>query len=145
MIRAIGMCLVMAVCLTGCRRKQEPAFVAADFHYDQMAVDAAYRLAGSYLPAKTSFVLAEDVSESDAIRIPLSAKLREMGFSVYEGEALAGGIVLRPTVFFISDREAVVVMTVGDHQLQRGYDLLDGDIAPASYWVRREGSNVAIR
>lgn len=138
MIRAIGMCLVVAVCLTGCRRKQEPGFVAADFHYDQMAVDAAYRLAGSFLPAKTSFVLMRGDAENDVISVPLAAKLREMGFSVYEGEAMAGGIVLRPMVFFISEREAVIVMHVGDHQMQRGYDLLDGDISPTSYWVRRE-------
>lgn len=138
MIRAIGMCLVVAVCLTGCRRKEEPSFVAVDFHYDQMAVDAAYRLAGSYLPAKTAFVLMQDDSADDVIGVPLAAKLREMGFSVYEGETMAGGIVLRPMVFFISEREAVVVMDVGDHRMQRGYDLLDGDISPASYWVRRE-------
>jgi hypothetical protein len=136
MFRALAVCFVLSAGLAGCGKKGV-GFTASDFHYGQMAVDAAYRLSATYLPAKTAFVLRGD-ADNGVFVAALSAKLREMGFSVYEGGGVEAGVVLKPRVLFMSAREAVVVMSVGDVQLQRGYDLLDGDIAPGSYWVRRE-------
>ena len=135
MFRMIGLCLCLAVC-AGCREKK--GFEPSDVHFCQMAADAAYRIKASHLPAKTSFALSG--SDNAVFDAAFSEKLREMGFSVNEAGEGAKGVPLKPAVFFVGEREAVVVVQVGEGQLQRGFDLVDGDISPNSYWMaRRDG------
>lgn len=136
MLRKMCLCLcVLAVC-AGCKQP-EPQFTANDVHFSQMAVDTAYRLQASFLPAKTSFVLVGNDS-FPVFNAGLSSKLREAGFSVHEGGEMASGVVIKPNVLFIGEREAVVVMQVQDTQYERGFSMLDsGDVSPTSFWMVR--------
>lgn len=115
-----------------------------------IAGDAAVRLAASYPPAQTRFVL-QHVAQ-DGFGTDLLARLRAQGYAVAEFSAqtpaaatlqppAAEAIALRYVLDMAAPPSlARLTLYAGVESLSRAYLLEGGEARPASAWIRREAA-----
>lgn len=141
---------LIAATLAGCASGPPPALygnfvkVAVPANDKMMAHDAAKKMAALYPPARTRINLQQ--ATPDAFGTTLVAALRTKGYALAEiknAQATAPHQADELAVAYVVDQplEASlyrVTLLINSQSLSRLYQVKDGAIAPAGYWIRKE-------
>lgn len=148
-MRSISVVAMMVLGLAGCAARQAAPAVgnlaqgSGPAYGKAMAFDVVKKLVVLYPPARTRINLQQEAS--DSFGASLVNALRAKGYALAEFKSgnvpdlAAGAIALKYVVDqpLESDQYRVTVL-LDNHPLSRLYQVKDGAISPAGYWVRKE-------
>lgn len=104
-----------------------------------IADDVHGRLTTLFPPAQTTFIIRQEIKDTDKFGKRLIASLRESGYGVHEVENRTPSMGL-PLSYIVDHTDAMVRVTihVANESLTRAYLTTNGTAQPAAVWARKE-------